>query len=395
MQLSDPTLMLAVAVVGIANGAVLSWGALLGASRRAALCWAAGSVLVALAAVSTFIITDPDSLWRAPLFNVPLLLGKACWLVGTLHFFARPVPQRPLVILVIVGIAITLWYSLVEPDHASRIVLTSAVVVVLRLATGLVLLRHGGQHNRGITLTAAVLMLLDAAVFTRHALTAWSSATGNAYGDPYMLTWISMLLSVAVAAPMFMLLAMARLLAELKRSANWDALTGILNRRGFFARSAPLLALGRRERRAGAVLMLDIDHFKSLNDRFGHATGDEVLRLMGQTLRGKLRGSDIAVRWGGEEFCVLMPGSDEVGALDCAERLRTDFSRRCRELAALDGAPVTVSVGIACGHWHEADFGTLQQRADTALYAAKHSGRDRVMTDSPQLHRIMEDEVAC
>ena len=125
--------------------------------------------------------------------------------------------------------------------------------------------------------------------------------------------------------------------------------------------------------------MLDIDRFKKLNDRFGHSVGDEVLRTIGKTLHATLRGSDVAVRWGGEEFCALLLSTDGKGAHTTAERIRRDFALACKNIEALRGGPVSVSIGISYGALSENDFDSLQQQADRALYAAKEAGRDRVV----------------
>jgi diguanylate cyclase (GGDEF)-like protein len=127
--------------------------------------------------------------------------------------------------------------------------------------------------------------------------------------------------------------------------------------------------------------MVDIDHFKLVNDRLGHAAGDRVLACVGQVLAAELRGDDVAARWGGEEFVVLLPaaGAEEAGAV--AERLRTQIQVATAAMA--DGAPVTASIGVA--QWLEGESGSeLVGRADSALYESKRSGRDRVTASPPR-----------
>lgn len=386
MHFDDATLMLAVTVAGTVNAAVLTWGALLGASRQAALFWAAGSLLIALAAAS--ILLPPDVLppWRAPMYNVPFMAGHACWLVGTLRFFGRRSPNLLIGALLGVGIVVTVWFAVIDPNRALRIALVASFCMLVRMATCIVLLRMGkAADNRYVAFTAALVMFLDACVLALHASTGWHGGGSSpiAYGDPYVLTWISTLLSTVVATPMLMLLALSRLLAALERSAHRDSLTGVANRRGFFAQVTPLLARAALVREAGCVLMLDVDHFKRINDRFGHGVGDAVLRAMGATLDGVLDDGQIAVRWGGEEFCVLLPRATDAEAGEVAERIRAGFAARCRGIPILAATVATVrgatvSIGIARGHWSETGFDALQQRADAALYAAKRDGRDRV-----------------
>lgn len=392
MQLDDPTLMFAVTIVGAVNALVLAWGALLGARRKPTLYWAAGSLLLAVASACIVLLPQSDSPWRAPVFNALLLIGYACWLVGTLHFFERTVPVRSLLALLALSILVTVWLSVVDPQRELRIFLAAMTVALLRLCTAIVLFQSRRNRNRAVAAVAGMVLLADAAVFLHHAhigLGGAMPALGKAAHDPYSLTWISMLLSAVVLTPLLMLLGLSRLLEELRRSADEDNLTGIANRRGFLARSQSLPA--QKSGAAVAVLMIDVDRFKQINDRFGHAVGDEVLCAMSATLKAVLRPDDIPARWGGEEFCVLLPGTRATQAITLARHLRTDFSRRCRQIPALAASPVTASVGIADGAWCDAGFDTLQRRADAALYEAKRTGRDRVsIADDQRVPTVAE-----
>jgi diguanylate cyclase (GGDEF)-like protein len=163
---------------------------------------------------------------------------------------------------------------------------------------------------------------------------------------------------------------------KMEELATVDSLTGLLNRRAFFERTEAARALSVRLQKPFALMMLDIDHFKRLNDRFGHATGDDALCVFAHTVRGKLREHDIMGRLGGEEFALAMPGTDLAGALHAAERLRSAVS----ESAVLtDGNSymMTVSVGVVLVDPEE-HINSALARADRALYAAKSGGRDRV-----------------
>ena len=164
------------------------------------------------------------------------------------------------------------------------------------------------------------------------------------------------------------------------RLSRVDPLTDIFNRRHF----AEVLAaeLARRPTGSAAVLMLDLDHFKSVNDRHGHFTGDTVLRAAAERIASITRGSDCLARWGGEEFALLAPGLDHEGALQLAERARMALAERPVEL---DGVAIdlTLSVGVAVvgPNMHTAD--RLLDAADEALYAAKRDGRNRVRAFEP------------
>jgi diguanylate cyclase (GGDEF)-like protein len=169
-------------------------------------------------------------------------------------------------------------------------------------------------------------------------------------------------------------LVMGRVLSRLTMQAHSDSLTGAANRRGL------LQALTEAQRSAAgyALLMVDVDHFKAINDRFGHAEGDRVLKRVAQTLREGVRAGDVVARWGGEEFCLLLPGMGVADAQAWSERIALQI--------ASSGEPrVTISVGVA--HVQDGVEATdaVIQRADAALYLAKSAGRNRVIVAAAAL----------
>lgn len=174
----------------------------------------------------------------------------------------------------------------------------------------------------------------------------------------------------------FMLMCKQRNDATMKRLASTDDLTGLLNRREFFARADAARMLALRQRQPIALLMLDIDHFKQLNDRFGHATGDEALLLFARTTGGILREHDILGRMGGEEFALALPGTDLAGAMQAAERLR-QATMEIRLLTCGNHYTMTVSTGLVVIEPNE-DLPAALARADRGLYAAKRNGRNRI-----------------
>jgi two-component system, cell cycle response regulator len=155
-----------------------------------------------------------------------------------------------------------------------------------------------------------------------------------------------------------------------------DSLTGLHNRRYALGQLARLLA---NPGRGLAVMMLDLDHFKTVNDRFGHAAGDQVLATVAKRLRHELRGHDLVARLGGEEFLVALPNTDPEHALQCAERLRQAVGGRPITIPGLDQpVTVTMSVGIALGQAEGDRAESLIERADRALYGSKSDGRNLV-----------------
>ena len=197
--------------------------------------------------------------------------------------------------------------------------------------------------------------------------------------------WLTVLSTEAMLASIstaFILLAMAKERAELrhKQAATIDPLTGVANRRAFFQDAARIVKAAKRP---VALLMIDLDHFKSINDQFGHAIGDKVLEIFAKTAEANLRGTDLVGRLGGEEFAVLLPNATEQGAWTVAERLRSAFASAA---ATVDGLPVgaTASLGLSLIEAGHAMSGLLDL-ADQALYRAKSTGRNRVAVAEPEL----------
>ena len=174
------------------------------------------------------------------------------------------------------------------------------------------------------------------------------------------------------------LLAQLQKVDELNRTlselATTDALTGLANRRAFDHSLQLELAIVERRATPLSLLMLDVDHFKRINDTLGHEAGDKVLLSMAQLLSGCARVIDVVARVGGEEFAVILPNTDAQGALEVAERMRIAVAQ-----AHWLGHPTTISLGAATLQQQE-DAASLYARADAALYAAKTAGRNRVVS---------------
>ena len=158
--------------------------------------------------------------------------------------------------------------------------------------------------------------------------------------------------------------------------ARTDALTGLLNRRGFESQMAFALALARRSSRPLSLIAVDVDHFKRVNDTYGHEAGDEVLRRMARTLESRLRSSDVVARLGGEEFVALLPDTDLAGAQAIAQVLVTTMAAQQDPVVGT----ITVSVGVASMRGQDSGANILR-RADMALYEAKGQGRNRVCVE--------------
>jgi diguanylate cyclase (GGDEF)-like protein len=195
--------------------------------------------------------------------------------------------------------------------------------------------------------------------------------------DDRSRTWQEneMLLLRTVANQVAVAINHADLFAQMQQQALTDALTGCYNRRSFEMQLDRDLQLATRLNQPVALLMLDLDRFKQLNDTVGHDAGDNALRLLADCFRQELRGVDTAARFGGDEFVLILPGADPDGALVVAERVRSKI-----ELILIpDFGPLSASLGIATYPIHGNTRSELVQHADAALYSAKRTGRNRVV----------------
>jgi diguanylate cyclase (GGDEF)-like protein len=218
--------------------------------------------------------------------------------------------------------------------------------------------------------SVALLPLPDPVTGVVGVLALWSAAPASIDREG-----VEVLEMVAPYAAMQ--LQQTRLYAPLREYAERDALTGLHNRRIFEERLEKEEAHFHRYHRPVALLVLDVDHFKRINDTHGHEAGDAVLRTLGALLQGTVRAADLAARLGGEEFVVLHPETPLAGALEIAERLRRQVEGHTFEWQGTT-IPVRISVGVsACSECTPLPS-TLLRSADAALYASKHGGRNRV-----------------
>jgi len=229
---------------------------------------------------------------------------------------------------------------------------------------------HAVHQSTG---AAPTLCLPLAAQGDMIGLLAFRSAAGQPIEETLAQHARSMAEQIALS------LSSLKLREQLRRQSIVDSLTGLYNRR--FLDESILRELARASRKAQplSLLMLDLDHFKKWNDTRGHDAGDQVLRLVGSELQRAVRGSDLACRFGGEEFAILMPETDPDIALERANTIRERIGRIDIEYGGQVAGRISVSIGVASFPLHASDANSLVRAADAALYEAKGAGRDRVM----------------
>jgi diguanylate cyclase (GGDEF)-like protein len=269
------------------------------------------------------------------------------------------------------------------PLHERTAVL-SGIFVVLLLPAVAVILRHGWHAERSLR-TVAVTMMLAALSLAVRAMHAWTHPAD--YTDLLQaslgqgLTFLMSFLCIMGAGFAFVLAVFERVAQQMERLATHDGLTGCLNRSTIDAMLSHELERGRREREAVSFVLLDLDHFKLVNDQHGHRAGDEVLRAFARTVRERLRASDIFGRTGGEEFGLVLPATDAAGARRLLEQIRSAVEAMQVRDGRGSSLRITVSAGLAVALPDMPISGDrLYGRADRALYEAKHAGRNRVET---------------
>lgn len=225
-------------------------------------------------------------------------------------------------------------------------------------------------------LSVVASMLLDVTGIPSSILNILSIVIllGSLRSKPETKSSIEELVEVKVSERTSILVAQ---MSEYEQQASTDALTGLLNRRGGEAAITNHISRSKNLSSPLSFLLLDIDHFKDVNDKYGHAVGDAVISSVASCLKDNLRASDIAIRWGGEEYLVILPDTNLKGAINTAEKLREQVTR-------VDVQHATVSVSIGCAELGQDDFAIVLARADMNLYFAKSKGRNRVFPDFDQ-----------
>ena len=295
--------------------------------------------------------------------------------------------QRVLYPLAALVFALVLAAARAGASYAQLTALVAVIVALSTAALAVILLR---PHQASVSLLQQVIGL-NGAVFAL-AIGLWVF-TGLMQGDTasfppgpvQAFVYLAGYLLMIVNGFGFVLLCKQKDDGEMVRLATTDFLTGLANRRAFFEQAERARLLTARLHKPIALLMLDIDHFKQINDRFGHATGDEALVVFAETARAVLREHDIMGRLGGEEFALALPGTDLEGAVHAAERLREAVTE-APIITSGNPYTMTVSIGVVVVEPNE-ELTAALARADRALYTAKSAGRNRVEIGAPVRRR--------
>jgi diguanylate cyclase (GGDEF)-like protein len=294
------------------------------------------------------------------------------WLLGALAFFQ------------------CLWFVILHPNIHARVIANSILFAFGNGICARALFIRIEQPLRTAYWFAGTAFTVTTAMFIARAVTIFL-APANSYFlySPILINPATFFIGSMAQMCLtfgFVMMLNYRLAAELQKLASSDALTGALNRRSLELEAERLAARCTRTGDTLALMMLDVDHFKSINDCHGHQVGDEVLKHLTAIARKTIRSDDYFARYGGEEFCILLPSTLEKEAWILADRLRKAYAESAMEL---DGKVLhsTISIGVSDSLYAGVEFNSLVAAADQAMYRAKQEGRNRVVLHSSCLNR--------
>lgn len=312
--------------------------------------------------------------------NMLILVGLAFYSQAIYLFLHGAAPRALWITLAVCCLGVVLLYPAV--GYAPRASIYSLMAVLMLLPGVWHIVRHGWHQEPSLRMVVLTLGLCGLGLVVR-AVQAWTDpfAFGEVMepGKGPALTFLVAFICMLGSGFGFILAALERSASHMENLATHDGLTDCLNRSAAVALLGNTLQRAQRTGESTSLVMLDLDHFKSVNDKYGHRTGDEVLRKFAQAARLRLRASDVMARMGGEEFALILPATDAVGAVHVAESVRAAIEALVINDLKDSTLSITVSAGVACaaaGANTTPDL--LYHRADTALYAAKAAGRNRI-----------------
>jgi diguanylate cyclase (GGDEF)-like protein len=318
--------------------------------------------------------------------NGVLGLAGACYYAGCALFLGRPPYWRRTLAGALLQTAAIAWWRYVSDDIPMRVLANTTFNAAICIAAAVLLLRHrpAGRRPYNYWFAAALALAFGVCQAIRGAYFIMLPAQQPS--SLLMFNSVGSVALLAIGAVILPTLTMAcvmlvhdAMMANLEEAGNHDYLTGALTRKRLETLAREHMARAAQSGNPLMFLIVDLDHFKQINDTFGHAAGDEVLREFASMTQRLLREGDFLGRLGGEEFGILLPRTEMTEALEIAERLREQTQAHVVS-GSFGVCRYSISIGVATAKEGET-FDRLSAHADRALYAAKHSGRNRVVGD--------------
>jgi len=350
--------------------------------------WAIGRILVTVALLAFALRNQLPPLPSILVGNGLLFLGSYVVYVGIRKFIGAGTPKhRPYLVAIGLWTLVIGYFATVEDSLLIRAMLSGAFTALYSAFQVVILFRY----NKGRYTTAKMFQ----GVMAVHCLFNVSWPIGLPFlldsnhllgqTSAFQLYFFEGIIVSILSACIYVAMTAEYLHKDLRNQAEYDVLTNSINRRAFTPLAEHILARRAREHSPVSLMMMDLDHFKNINDTYGHQVGDEVLRQVAMTIRSTLRSQDVLCRFGGEEFIVLCPNTPSGAADQIAERIRA-ATAALRIQANSVSLTVTLSIGFATYPSNSKlnDLEILIQAADLALYSAKDNGRNQVARGFPQ-----------
>ncbi|WMW80831.1 GGDEF domain-containing protein [Undibacterium cyanobacteriorum] len=385
MQLDPRTMLIVWAAINVMFAGMLGLISQQSDNIRGAKQWAWGDLLIGLSFAIASQVSFPPQFIIVFLGSIGVGTGMGLLYNGIEAFRGKRCSYWVPVVLSLVLFLNNYGLSTVINEPRLRIFINFFLFFVIHVACARALLIRIEPGLRtaywlaGLSFSL-IAMLAVARMINLFFLTNSTVSMFNTTGvNPYVFFFASMAQMAMSLA--FMLLINTTLANQLKNLAATDPLTGLMNRRSLDMEITRQLANEKRNGECLSLMMIDVDYFKRLNDKFGHPAGDEVLRRLAHLMQSVVRTNDYIARYGGEEFCILLPGTTETQALVLADRIRRLFTDLIIEW---DGNIISssVSIGVADTEHDAHEAHSLLSAADLALYMAKHQGRNRVVAFS-------------
>lgn len=344
--------------------------------------WAVGNLVIGLGMILVLMQLDASKILFLP--GMALIGAGLCLYINGIQAFVGKKPDHRIPITVFVLLAIIdAFFMLVDQEMRIAVILGGVIFCAIYLYSARLTFSRDEGLVGSLFWLASSLYLLMALLMLGRAL--YASKVGVEVFDSFAIwpinayTFMLGAVSQFFISSLFVLMLSYKLNQNLESLATVDGLTGVLNRRGLEEAALKMQEICKRINLSMAVLLIDIDHFKKVNDQYGHLSGDDVIRHLTTVINKQLRSSDVLGRYGGEEFCVFMLNTTESDAKGLAERIRVAV-----EVAPFknsrDSIKTTVSIGVADSVRAGYDFKGLIATADSAMYAAKNGGRNRVVS---------------
>lgn len=382
------TVFLVATLMILLNGAVLGFmhNTLAPDVQPSAFSWRVATLLQAAGCILQAVQAQLPPGFVLPLANACILLGMTGYLRALRQFYGLP-DRWSILWPAVIGTFGVFWFAAVQPNLGVRILFASLALASVMFASVYTLQRYGerqpmtSQRVQSIIFLVIGLLMVVRAVQTLFIPPSEASLlqTGNSLRA---LALVIMTTLPVIGTTAFLLMCSERIRRQWQQAASTDYLTGLANRRTVALAGARAFEMARRERGRLSLAVLDVDHFKRINDQHGHDAGDLALKYLAEKLLAACEEDDLTGRLGGEEFILLWRGADAARAASSAERLQAALREQPLHM---DDAPIalTVSIGIAVLDDAHADFDEMLRQADRALYAAKAGGRDRVIVAQP------------